>query len=382
MKFVLFYHSFASCWNHGNAHFLRGIARELIRLDHQVIVYEPAMGWSRQNALEEEGGAAVLAEAAQLVPGVELRTYDPADLDLDRALTGADVVIAHEWNDPALIARLGSQRANGGGFLLLFHDTHHRAITARHELDRFALEPFDAVLAFGEVLRDVYLDLGWGRRVFTWHEAADVALFKPQPNVVKDTDLIWIGNWGDGERDEELQEFLIGPAVRSGLKARVHGVRYPDQARERLRACGFEFKGWLPNHHVPQAFARARATVHVPRRPYVEALPGIPTIRVFEALACGIPLVSAPWHDSEGLFPDGSYIKARNGTEAAAALRLLADDPDFASALGNAGLRAIQARHTCAHRVHELLSIVGELKPQTDLHRSPPARELNQMATS
>ena len=46
-------------------------------------------------------------------------------------------------------------------------------------------------------------------------------------------------------------------------------------------------------------------TVHVPRRPYVEALPGIPTIRVFEALACGIPLVSAPWADSEGLFPPG-----------------------------------------------------------------------------
>ena len=32
MKFVLFYHSFASCWNHGNAHFLRGVARELIRV--------------------------------------------------------------------------------------------------------------------------------------------------------------------------------------------------------------------------------------------------------------------------------------------------------------------------------------------------------------
>ena len=35
---------------------------------------------------------------------------------------------------------------------------------------------------------------------------------------------------------------------------------------------------------------RFKATVHVPRRPYVKALPGIPTIRVFEALACGIPL--------------------------------------------------------------------------------------------
>jgi spore maturation protein CgeB len=380
MRFVLFYHSFASCWNHGNAHFLRGVARELIRLGHKVIVYEPAAGWSRQNGLEEDDSAGILAEAAELVPGVELRSYDLATLDLDQALDSADVVIAHEWNEPELIGRLSARRSGGGQFLLLFHDTHHRAITAPHEISRFPLDPFDAVLAFGEVLRQVYLDLGWGRRVFTWHEAADVALFKPQPNVTKDTDLIWIGNWGDGERDKELQEFLIGPVVKLGLKARIHGVRYPDQARDRLRACGFEFNGWLPNHRAPQAFARARVTMHVPRRPYAEALPGIPTIRVFEALACGIPLVSAPWHDSEGLFPDGSYVKARNGLEAAAALRLLVNDPDFAAALANAGLRAISSRHTCEHRVQELLAIVEKLKPQINLQGTPRSGQLNQMA--
>src|SRR3954447_3504789 len=104
MKFVLFYHSFASCWNHGNAHFLRGIARELNCLGHKVVVYEPANGWSRNNALEEDGGAAILAEAAALVPGADVRIYEPATLDLDAALDSADVVIAHEWNDPELIA--------------------------------------------------------------------------------------------------------------------------------------------------------------------------------------------------------------------------------------------------------------------------------------
>jgi spore maturation protein CgeB len=380
MKFVLFYHSFTSCWNHGNAHFLRGIARELIHLGHKVLVYEPASGWSRENALAEDGSGAVLAEAAELVPGVELQTYDPATLDLDEAVEGADVVIVHEWNDPALIAQLGDRRADGGRFLLLFHDTHHRAITAREEISRFALDSFDAVLAFGEVLRQVYLDLGWGRRVFTWHEAADVALFRPQPDVPKETDLIWIGNWGDGERDQELQEFLVYPVAKLGLKARAYGVRYPEQIPEQLRSCGFEFQGWLPNHRAPQAFARARATMHVPRRPYVEALRGIPTIRVFEALACGIPLVSAPWHDTEGLFPDGSFVKARNGSEATAALRLLIHDPDFASALGNAGLRAIRARHTCAHRVEELLAIVDNLKPQTNMQDLPRSGQLERMA--
>ncbi len=65
------------------------------------------------------------------------------------------------------------------------------------------------------------------------------------------------------------------------------------------------YHGWTPNAAAPALFARHLATVHVPRRFYTDILPGIPTIRVFEALACGIPLVSAPWRDSEGLFRDG-----------------------------------------------------------------------------
>src|SRR2546423_12422748 len=96
MKFVLFYHSFVSCWNHGNAHFLRGVARELLRLGHEVHVYEPEAGWSRTNALRD-AGAPALEEAASLVPGVELHTYRDERLDLDAALDRADAVIVHEW---------------------------------------------------------------------------------------------------------------------------------------------------------------------------------------------------------------------------------------------------------------------------------------------
>jgi spore maturation protein CgeB len=361
MKFVLFYQSVVSCWNHGNAHFLRGIARELIRLGHQVTVYEPATGWSRQNALAD-GGAPALAEAARLVPGIELQVYDAPTLDLGFALDEADVVIVHEWSEPGLVAKIGAQRAEGERFVLLFHDTHHRAITAAHEIGRFPLETFDAILVFGEVLRQTYLDIGWGRRVFTWHEAADVELFRPHPNGKKDTDVIWIGNWGDGERDQELSDYLIEPVRKAGLRARLHGVRYPQIALARLRASGFEYGGWLPNHRVPEAYARARVTMHIPRRPYVEALTGIPTIRVFEALACGIPLISAPWDDTEGLFPPGSYLKARSGEEATAALRLLTSDPAFAAELSAVGLRAIASRHTCAHRVQQLLAIIDEIQ--------------------
>jgi spore maturation protein CgeB len=102
--------------------------------------------------------------------------------------------------------------------------------------------------------------------------------------------------------------------------------------------------------------------VHVPRRPYVETLPGIPTIRVFEALACGIPLVSAPWQDSEGLFPPGSFLMVRDGDAMTAALRDILVDPDLRASLIGTGLAAIRERHTCAHRTAELLSIHQKIR--------------------
>jgi spore maturation protein CgeB len=102
--------------------------------------------------------------------------------------------------------------------------------------------------------------------------------------------------------------------------------------------------------------------VHVPRRPYVRALPGIPTIRPFEALACGIPLVAAPWDDVEGLFTAGEdYLLARDGAEMRNALEAVLRDDELAASLASHGLETIRARHTCAHRVDELLAICAEL---------------------
>ena len=72
-------------------------------------------------------------------------------------------------------------------------------------------------------------------------------------------------------------------------------------------------------------------TVHVPRRPYARMLPGIPTIRMFEALACGVPLVSAPWDDREHLFTPGEdYLVARDGVGMRRHLRRAARRPRVA----------------------------------------------------
>ena len=361
MRFVVFTHSLVSDWNHGNAHFLRGIVRALQARGHEVRGFEPANGWSRTNLLADQGELA-LRRFARDFPDIRAHTYDLQSLDLDAALEGADVVLVHEWNYPGLVARIGRHRLCGGRYLLLFHDTHHRAASDAAALGAIGLEAYDGILAFGEAVREAYLRNGWARRVWTWHEAADVSIFQPYPEQTPEGDLVWVGNWGDDERTSELCEFLLEPARVLRLGARVYGVRYPEAARRALATAGIAYGGWIANADVPRAFARHRATVHVPRRPYVEALPGVPTIRVFEALACGIPLVSSPWSDVEELFRPGTdFLIAPDGAAMIRALRDVLEDRALARDLAANGLATIRARHTCAHRVDALLSICGDL---------------------
>lgn len=361
MRIVFFVHSLLSDWNHGNAHFLRGVATELISRGHDVRVFEPRDAWSLQNLLVE-GGVRALAGFHAAYPALAGTSYDLTSFDLDRALDGADLVLVHEWNDPRLVQRIGEHRRRSGAYRLFFHDTHHRSVTAPDSMAAYDLSDYDGVLAFGRVIRDLYLQRGWAERAWTWHEAADTRVFRPLAGEPHEGDLVWIGNWGDEERTAELREFVIEPVRDLGLKSRVHGVRYPESARDALADAGIEYAGWIPNYEVPRAFARFRVTVHVPRRPYVEALPGIPTIRPFEALACGIPLVSAPWEDAEGLFrPGRDYVVASNGEEMKRHLRDLLADPAMAREIARSGRETVLDRHTCAHRVDELLAIHREL---------------------
>ena len=357
MKVALFYHSLLSDWNHGNAHFLRGIAWELKQRGHEVAVFEPKDGWSLSH-LVREFGQQPIADFHAAYPGLDSIRYSPGALDLQRALEGLDLVIVHEWNDPRLVKRIGEYRKTRGGYRLLFHDTHHRSVTAPESVGAYDLSGYDGVLAYGKAIADVYLARGWTRRAWVWHEAADTRIFRPRLSAAKEGDLVWIGNWGDEERTAELHEFLLEPVRSLKLKARIYGVRYPIEALQAMQDAGIEYGGWLPNYRVPEVLARYRVTIHVQRRPYAEALPGIPTIRPFETMASGIPLICSPWQDSEGLFSPGEdYLIARDGGEMQRHLQAVLSDAELARALAEHGRKTVLERHTCAHRVNELMNI-------------------------
>lgn len=368
MHVAMFCHSLRSDWNHGNAHFLRGVASELIARGHRIDVHEPLFGWSARNLLAQYGPHAMEAFRSAY-PLLDSRAYELRTLDLDDVLDGVDLVLVHEWTEHELVRRIGEHRARNPHYRLLFHDTHHRALTDRRSIAAYDLRNYDGVLVFGAVLRELYLAKGWADAVWVWHEAADTRVFRPMQDRGCDSDLVWIGNWGDGERSAELMEFLVGPVRGLGLRCDAYGVRYPQEARSALARAGIRYRGWLPNHRVPAVFGCHAATVHVPRRPYAEALPGIPTIRPFEAMACGIPLVSAPWHDAEGLFTPGrDFLVARDGRQMTRHLRDLLRDEEMANELATHAHRTVLARHTCAHRVDELFDICREMAMPVGLH--------------
>lgn len=361
MKIVMFYHSLYSDWNHGNAHFLRGVIKELQKRGHDVDVYEPEGGWSLKNLIKDHG-AEKLDEFRQYYPSLNPQFYNPEKkLNYDHIFENADLVIVHEWNDLDLVKNIGRHKEKYG-FKLLFHDTHHRAVSDEKSMSKYDFSQFDGALVFGEVIRKIYLEKKWVGKVWTWHEAADADFFTPNRDTEKEGDLVWIGNWGDNERTEELMEFLIEPVKELGIKAKVYGVRYPKTAQKALKEAGIEYGGYLPNYKVPEVFSKYKITIHVPRRPYVEMLPGIPTIRPFEALSCGIPLICSPWNDSEQLFSPGEdYLIARDGNDMGYKIAEVLKSAHLAQSLSRNGRKTILDRHTCAHRIDGLELILQEL---------------------
>ena len=358
-------HSLRSDWNNGNAHFLRGLMRAMVAIGHDVVAFEPCPAWSIQHLHEEPNGLQSLRQFEATYPDLAISPYHASQTHSPafwrNALRDREIVILHEWNPPELAATLLELRKELG-FRLLFHDTHHRALSSPEQIRLFGIDQFDGVLAFGDALHRIYRDEFSIPRVWTLHEAADTTIFRPHPRNSRSTDVVWIGNWGDGERSNEICEFLLRPAA--ALRRRsfaIYGVRYPQNGLAALRQAGVRYGGYLPNLEAPCAYAAAHLTVHIPRQQYATAMHGIPTIRVFEALACGIPLLSAPWQDSEHLFREGDFLMVRNRAEMARALDHLLSDPSAAQAQALRGLETILSRHTCAHRAEELTSICEEV---------------------
>ena len=246
MRFVMFYHSLVSDWNHGNAHFLRGVARELLRRGAtRCVVYEPADGWSRA----EPGRPITASSRWPRSPGLSRARAADALRRARRSIstprsTGPMWCIVHEWND-AGAGRRGSARTGRRRPLRAVLPRHAppRGHARRRRWRAYDLAPLRRRARLRRAcIRDLYCENGWAARAWTWHEAADTRLFAPLPGEARDGDLVWIGNWGDDERSAELRELLIEPvrAARPVARASRRALTRRRAAR-RWRAPGSDY---------------------------------------------------------------------------------------------------------------------------------------------
>jgi len=364
MRIVLFVHSIVSDWNNGHAHFLRGLVTALMQRGHQVSCCEPVNNWSTRN-LFSTAHAAPIVEFARRFPWISVQFYDPDERSIDQMeelTAGADLVIVHEFNEPDIVGAAGYVRARRKDFLLLFHDTHHRLASVPHQIVRFNLADYDGILAFGESLARLYRTALGFSNVFVFHEAADIRTFFPI-ETEKEHDVVWIGNWGDDERADQIRDYLIAAAADlPDLRFTVHGVRYPKHILKSFDRAGIRYEGWAPNFAVPEIFAKSRTTLHILRSFYCTSLSGIPTIRPFEAMACGIPLITTQWHDTEQLFRGGrDYLMAESPEQMRRHIRELTASEQMRRDLAGSALETIRLRHHCDLRAEQLEQICERL---------------------
>jgi spore maturation protein CgeB len=359
-RFALFYQSVISDWNHGNAHFLRGMMRALQDRGHSCVCYEAVDNWSLSNLLSVNAHA--IEDFRARFPDLQFEPYvldEQFERWLRARLSETDVAIVHEWND-ARVVRLVGTLSRELGVRALFHDTHYRVVLDDEWRAQLGLDQFEGIVAYSPSVAERYRSLGF-QNVSVLHEAADTTVYAPL-DLPKTTDVVFVGNYGDGDRSDELEDFVFGPRLSlPTLSYAVYGVRYPESVITRFNnGLDINYRGWLPNVEVPAVYSAARVVLHVPRRQYVELLPGTPTIRVFEALATGACLISLPWQDTEGLFSAGvDYAVAHSPAEMRDLIAWLCADDAARESFGKHGRETILARHTCDHRADQLLELVA-----------------------
>ncbi len=361
-RFGFFYHSVISDWNHGNAHFLRGLMRALQAHGHSVVCYEPADNWSLANLLRIAPGA--IDEFRARFPDLQFERYTPGpDFEgwLRERLANVDVAVVHEWNEPNIIRLVGGL-CREFCITSLFHDTHYRVVLDESHRAGLGIDQYDAILAYSPSVAERYHSLGY-TRVHVFHEAADTTVFAPL-QVAKTNDVVFVGNYGDGDRSDELEDYVFAPrASLRQLTYSIYGVRYPEAVLARFRdGLDISYHGWLPNVEVAAVYSAARIVLHVPRQQYVQLLPGTPTIRVFEALASAACLISLPWPDTDHLFSEGQdYVVAHSPQQMRELIGWLAADGVARERFGQHGRQTILARHTCGHRADQLLALVNTI---------------------
>lgn len=347
MKIVVFGLTISSSWGNGHATLWRGLCKALARQRHQVVFFERDVPYY--------AGARDLYE----VPGGKLVLYPDWESIRPRALRevrDADVAVVTSYCPDGIVATdLIVSRARG---LHVFYDLDTPVTLTRLSsgdsvgyLGPRGLSDFDLVLSFtgGAALAMLRTRLG-AQRVVPLYGHVDPDVHQPvahQPGY--DADLSYLGTYS-ADRQLGLEAFLVNPARRQPQRRFViGGAQYP---HEFPWSPNIFFVRHLPPSEHPAFFSSSRLTLNITRAAMAQ-MGWCPSGRLFEAAACGTPVLTDNWEGIESFFTPGSEILvADTESDALDALDLGEDE---LARIGRAARERTLAEHSSERRADELI---------------------------
>jgi spore maturation protein CgeB len=354
LRIVILGLSITSSWGNGHATTYRGLVRELSRRGHHVLFLERDVPWyaSNRDLARPPHGRTVL-----------YRSFD----DLKRRFTGAvedaDFVIVGSYvPEGAKVGKWVTHTARG---LTAFYDIDTPVTLAKlargenEYLTAQLIPEYQLYLSFtgGPTLERLEQDYGapMARALYC---AVDPTLYYPE-QLPRRWDLGYMGTYSE-DRQPVLTRFLSEPA-RSWPEGRfvVAGPQYPRTIRWPSNVQRIQH---LPPKRHRSFYNSQEFTLNLTRADMVSA--GFsPSVRLFEAAACGTPIISDHWEGIESVFePDREILIARSSSEV---LQWVRDLPESERrAIGRRALDRVLAQHTAAHRAAELEGYALELLAQ------------------
>ena len=347
--------SITSSWGNGHATTFRGLVRELVRRGHDVLFLERDVPWYRDNRdlpVPPYGRTVLYGSLEELYDG-----HTAAVREADLTIVGSyvpDGVAVGEW----------ATREAGG--VSAFYDIDTPVTLAKlargdHEYLTPALVPrYDLYLSFtgGPTLRRIERTLG-SPAARPLYCSVDPELYFPGAERPQ-WDLGYMGTYSD-DRQPTVERLLSEPArALADRRFVVAGPQYPEHV---TWPANVERIAHLPPAEHRAFYVRQRWTLNVTRADMIAA-GWSPSVRLFEAAACGTPIVSDRWEGIEEFLTPGEEIVLADG--AADVVRLLGDrDEERRARIGEAARRRVLAAHTAAHRAAELEAYAREVLDRT-----------------
>jgi spore maturation protein CgeB len=336
--------SITSSWGNGHATNYRALVRELSARGHEVLFCERDVPWyAAQRDLPEPpwGRTSLYGSLAELA---EKHTDDVAVADL--VVVGSYV--------PEGVAVAGWALENAGGATAFYDIDTPVTLGKLRRGDREYLSPelvgrFDLYLSFtGGPTLEVLEDEFGARRALAFYCLVDPEAYRPVPAEPR-WDLGYLGTYSE-DRQPVLERLLSEPAARLPQACfAVAGPQYPEAVEWPVNVERIEH---VPPVEHPAFYAAQRFTLNVTRAEMREA-GWSPSVRLFEAAACGVPVISDRWEGLDQLFVPGEEILIAEGTENVVDF-LRHVDEDERRAIGERARRRVLAEHTAARRCEQL----------------------------